>query len=524
MSQYLLEGARFAWNNDEVRANEAAFPLTRKSGTVLGYFVWQPERPGWRMLAQTAPALGVALLALAGIIALLIRQVRRASTELQASEKQAQHLAFHDPLTGLANRSLLNDRLERMLSDARTGGARLALVYLDLDRFKNINDTLGHPAGDDLIRELAGRLTTLVRQNDCVARLGGDEFAIIQCGISGPDEVSALCTRIIQAVAQPFQLLGNSAFVGVSIGVAIAPDAGVDRAELVRKADIALYRAKLEGRNRFRIFTDEMDIFIQRRRAIENELREAIAAGDQFEVVYQPLYASESTSICGAEALLRWRHPRHGTVSPASFVPIAEESGLIHEIGEWVLREACRAAKRWPIRRVAVNVSPVQFRSSRFAGKVLEILKETGLEPQRLELEVTESVLLDVAEYSSLTLNTLRSAGVRIALDDFGTGYSSLSYLHKFSVDKIKIDRSFVQNLDSDSASDAIVQAMVDLARAMHVDVTAEGVETAGQREFLRKIGCNELQGYLFSRPLPVDAMERLLGLQDDEMQRASAA
>jgi diguanylate cyclase (GGDEF)-like protein len=514
MGQYLLEGARFAWNHD-VQPTEAAFPLARNSGAVLGYFVWLPERPGWRLLTRIGPALIGALLLIASIVALLARRLRRASRELEASEAQAQHLAFHDPLTGLANRALFNDRLDRTLGEARRKSSRVALLYLDLDRFKNVNDTLGHPAGDDLIRELSQRLTGLVRGSDCVARLGGDEFAILQTGSIALDDVAALCERIIEAVAQPFELLGNSAFVGVSIGVAIAPEAGIDRAELVRKADIALYRAKLEGRNRFRIFCDEMDIFVQRRRAIERELREALASKDQFEVVYQPLYSADETRPVGVEALLRWNHPEHGTIAPGTFIPIAEESGLVHEIGEWVLAEACKAAIRWPVRRVAVNVSPVQFRSSIFAATVLGILEQTGLEPSRLELEITESVLLDISEMSTRTVATLRAAGVRIALDDFGTGYSSLSYLHKYPVDKIKIDRSFVQNLDTDVASDAIVQAMVDLARAIGVEVTAEGVETEEQRAFLAGIGCNELQGFLLSRPLPAAQIDRILGMHD---------
>jgi diguanylate cyclase (GGDEF)-like protein len=511
MRQYLLEGARFAWNEDDIGANEAGYPLRKTSGTVLGYFVWQPERPGGRVLAQTAPALAVAILLVAGIVTLLVRQLRRASAELQASEAQAQHLAFHDPLTGLANRSLFTERLDRALSETRRTGSRTALYYLDLDRFKNVNDTLGHPAGDDLIRELSGRLATLLGSADRVARLGGDEFAILQSDVESTGEVSALCERIIATVAQPFELLGNSAFVGVSIGVAIAPESGVDRGELMRKADIALYRAKIEGRNRFRIFSEEMDLFIQRRRGIEQELREAIGAGNQLYLAYQPLFAAATTTPVAVEALLRWRHPRHGLISPAVFIPIAEESGLIHAIGDWVLREACGMASRWPSLRIAVNASTVQFRSPRFAAKVQDVLKETRLDPSRLELEITESVLLDSGEVSALSFNALRAAGVRIALDDFGTGYSSLTYLHKYPVDKIKIDRSFVQNIDSDAASDAIVQAMVDLARALGVEVTAEGVETEAQRSYLARIGCHELQGFLLSRPLEPGQIDLML-------------
>ena len=369
MQQYLIEGARFSWD-DNAASGEATIPLADNAGKPIGYFVWQPDRPGWRLLSRMAPFLLGALLIVALIIALLVLRLKRASTELLASEAQAQHLAFHDPLTGLANRALFSDRLDRALIESRKTGQRLALLYLDLDRFKNVNDTLGHPAGDDLIRELAQRLSALVRSTDCVSRLGGDEFAIIQAKVGGHEDVAALCERIIQTVASPFDILDSTAFVGISIGVAIAPEAGVDRAELVRKADIALYRAKLEGRNRFRIFQDEMDATIQRRRAIEAELRDALAAGDQFQLVYQPLFANDAKHLVGVEALLRWNHPVHGLLSPATFVPIAEESGLIQDIGEWVLWEACRKAVGWPIRRIAVNVSPVQFRTARFAARV----------------------------------------------------------------------------------------------------------------------------------------------------------
>jgi diguanylate cyclase (GGDEF)-like protein len=511
MRGYLLNGARFAWTNDAER-HEAAFPLANAAGEGIGFFIWQPDRPGWHLFTRMAPALALALALTAGIVLVLARRLRRASAELQASEAQAQHLAFHDPLTGLPNRALFVQRLDRALTETRRSGSPTVLLYLDLDRFKNVNDTLGHAAGDELIRVLADRLGAVLRSGDCLARLGGDEFAVVLCDSSSADEISALCERIIAEVSQPFQLLGSAAFVGVSIGVAIAPDCGTDRAEIMRKADIALYRAKLEGRNRFRIFSEEMDIFLQRRREVESELRTALAAGDQLQVVYQPLYAAVTGKLSGVEALLRWTHPKHGSVSPHVFIPIAEESGLIHAIGDFVLREACRAAARWPFGRIAVNVSPVQFRSPRFAVKALDIMRESSVEPKRLEFEITESVLLDNAELSGATFQMLRNAGVRIALDDFGTGYSSLTYLQKLPVDRIKIDRSFVHTLDTDSASDAIVQAMVDLARAVGVEVTAEGVESAEQREFLRRVGCDELQGFLLSRPLTEMQVDRLVG------------
>jgi predicted signal transduction protein with EAL and GGDEF domain len=349
---------------------------------------------------------------------------------------------------------------------------------------------------------------------------------VLQCSVSGADDVAALCERIIQSVSQPIRLLGTSAFVGVSIGVAIAPEAATDRAELMRKADIALYRAKREGRSEFRIFSEEMDLFVQHRRRIEGELREALEAGDQLKVVYQPLYDAAKGTVSCIEALLRWQHPKHGLVSPAVFIPIAEESGLIHAVGDFVLREACRAGKRWPVPSIAVNVSPIQFRSPRFATKVLDIVREAGLDPSRLELEVTESVLLDMPEITEPTFGTLRAAGIRIALDDFGTGYSSLTYLQKFPVDKIKIDRSFINNLDADAASDAIVQAIVDLARAMRVVVAAEGVETEVQRDALQRIGCDELQGFLLSTPLPPEDVDKILGVPSEPELRdiASAA
>ena len=512
MEQYLLEGARFSWI-DNGDSDEAAFALASSGGKSIGYFIWKPYRPGQSLLARTAPVLALAVILTALGIALLIRRLRRASTELQASEAQAQHLAFHDSLTGLPNRALFLNQLDRSLIETRRTGSRLALLYLDLDRFKNVNDTLGHPAGDELIRELALRLTTLTRNKDSVARLGGDEFAILQTSVTSTDDVIALCDRVIQSVSHPFEILGSLAFVGVSIGVAIAPDSGSDRAEIMRKADIALYRAKFEGRNRFRIFSEEMDFFIQRRQRIEADLRDAVSSGDQIKVVYQPVYSAATGSISGVEALLRWNHPQHGLVSPGIFIPIAEESGLIHEMGNWVLREACLAGRRWPVRQIAVNVSVVQFRSPTFAAKVLDILRETGLEPSRLEIEITESVLLDSAEIVEPTFKVLRGAGVRIALDDFGTGYSSLTYLQKFPVDRIKIDRSFVHNLDSGAAANAIVQAIVNLARAMHVAVTAEGVETTSQREVLQKIGCDELQGFLLSGPLAPAEVDRLLGV-----------
>ncbi|MHB0728476.1 putative bifunctional diguanylate cyclase/phosphodiesterase [Roseomonas mucosa] len=430
--------------------------------------------------------------------------------ELRASEAQAQHLAFHDVLTGLANRALLDDRLDQALARVRRGD-KLALMAIDLDRFKHVNDTLGHHAGDSLIKQFAMRLSGLTRATDTVARIGDDEFEVLQVGINGEEDVEILCERVLDAVRRPFDLMGHEVFVGASIGVVTAPEAGVDRADLMRKADIALYRAKAEGRNCWRLFTPAMDETVQIRGEIEADLRQALSSGKQLEVYYQPEVDASGKTIVGLEALVRWNHPRKGMLPPSHFIPIAEETGLIGQLGDWVLSEACRAAQKWPTLFVAVNVSPVQFQSPDFAEHVIELVRQCGCEPTRIELEVTETVLLQDDEACRTALEKLRAAGFRIALDDFGTGYSSLSHLRRFQVDKIKVDQSFTQNLSNDADSVAIVEAVVSLGHAMGLTVTAEGVETAAQMSFLAAAGCNELQGYLFSQALSEEEISVLL-------------
>jgi diguanylate cyclase (GGDEF)-like protein len=430
--------------------------------------------------------------------------------ELQGSEAQAQHLAFHDALTGLPNRIQFNDRLDKALTRARKG-VPVAVLLLDLDRFKHVNDTLGHLAGDALLRELATRLTQIIDENDTIARLGGDEFVILHNEASFLD-VQALCEKVLAAVRTPFDLIGNFAHVGVSIGVTIAPDAGCDRVDLMRKADIALYRAKAEGRDRYCLFTTMMDDKVKLRGAIEEELRAALVTGDGLRVYYQPQVSGRHSTIIGLEALVRWQHPTLGLVSPDQFIGVAESSGLIGQLGEWVLRQACATARRWPHLFIAVNLSPTQFRTFGFADRLIEIVAESGANPQRIELEVTEGVLLDDSEVVSEALAKLRQAGFSIALDDFGTGYSSLSYLRKFEVDKIKIDRSFVQHLGHAVDSTAIISAVLMLGRAMGLTVTAEGVETQEQHHFLEAAGCNSMQGFLFSKPLPEEEISRLIG------------
>jgi len=512
----LIENLRFS-PTDTKASDEVAVPIESDVGERIGYFVWKPDTPGTKILGMIGPATVLVCVVVLVIMALLLTWLgRMISTlgktviELRASEAQAQHLAFHDVLTGLPNRALFNERLDLALSRTH-GGEKIAVLMLDLDRFKHVNDTLGHHGGDSLIREFAERLSSLVEGSDTVARLGGDEFAIVLSGIAGVEDVENLCIRILDAVHHPFDVLGHPSYVGASIGIAIAPDFGFDRAEIMRKADIALYHAKAEGRGCYRLFTAAMDESVQVRSGFEDDLRAALATGEGLEVAYQPQVSAEGKPILGLEALVRWRHPVRGVISPEQFIPIAEQTGLIVPLGEWVLGEVCAASKAWPDLFISVNLSPVQFRTEGFAERVIEIVRASGADPGKLELEITEGVFLDEGGHSAAALKTLRAAGFRIALDDFGIGYSSLGYLHRFKVDKIKIDRSFVSNLGHTESATVIINAIVALGQAMNLTVTAEGVETPEQRQFLRNAGCDELQGYLFAKALPKEQISRLL-------------
>lgn len=507
----LIEGLRFSAVDTPSDA-EVSVPLRSDDGETIGYFLWQPERPGTKIFRVIGPSTAIVCVLMILVMALLVRSLHSSMAKLEAtvfdlraSEAHAQHLAFHDTLTGLPNRALFHNRFERALARVERGEG-LALLMLDLDRFKNVNDTLGHHAGDNLIRELGRRLSGLLRSGDTIARLGGDEFAIIQSGIRNRRDVEALCNRVLEAVRKPFELQGSQAYVGVSIGVALAPDAGTDPLELQRKADIALYHAKNQGRDCHRYFEPAMDESVKRRATIEEELREALASGTGLKVHYQPQVAAAGRPVIGLEALVRWQHPSRGLISPDQFLPIAEETGLILQLGDMVLRQACAISLRWPDLFVAVNLSPAQFRSPHLAERIIGIVHESGADPRRIELEVTEGVLLGDS-LTRETLKRLRNAGFRIALDDFGSGHSSLSYLRRYEVDKIKIDRSFVQHLghaiDQDAA--AIVKAITTLGQTIGLTVTAEGVETEDQRRILATTGCTELQGHLFARALPED-------------------
>jgi diguanylate cyclase (GGDEF)-like protein len=510
--EYHLDGARFVAASDRIRPNERAAPLTNSSGQTLGHLAWKPFGPGALMIQRIAPFAISAVLLILGMVAWLLQRIRRSTLALQASQAQAQHLAFHDSLTGLANRALFDERLTRALAEAKRAGGSIALHYLDLDRFKHVNDTLGHPAGDELIETLARRLIEATRTTDVVARIGGDEFAIIQTEVDSPAQAEILCMRIVEAVNEPFLLAGNTVNVGVSIGVALAPEHAADRTELARKADIALYEAKAAGRGRYVFFAEDMDATIKHRREIERDLHAAIQAGDQFDMVFQPLYSAATGRISGAEALLRWNHPTRGTMSPATFVPIAEAAGMIEQIGEWALERACIDAIRLGLPSISVNLSAVQLRNETLADRVFAILARTGLDPSKLELEITETSFIESADSCQPALAALRARGVQIALDDFGTGYSSFSHLRHFDIDRIKIDQSFVNGIDMREGGSAIIQAIVDLAKASGMQVTAEGVETEEQSAFLQSAGCTSLQGYLLSRPLSVDRFAELFG------------
>ena len=427
-------------------------------------------------------------------------------TERQQAEAKIAHMAHHDALTGLPNRVLFQKRLAQAIARGRRGEA-CAVLCLDLDHFKAVNDTLGHPVGDALLRAVTRRLKATVRETDTVARLGGDEFAVVQSKVDVPQDTTVLATRLIEALSAPYDVEGHQVVIGTSIGIALVPADGDDANHVLKCADLALYRAKSDGRSRYRYFEQGMDALMQARRVLEMDLRKALIAGE-FEIYYQPLMTLQSRRICGFEALLRWNHPERGLVPPAEFIPLAEEIGLIVPIGEWVLRRACADAMSWSEDiKVAVNLSPVQFGNRNLVAEVAAALRLSGLPPHRLELEITETVMLEDTEGTLGTLHALRDLGVSIAMDDFGTGYSSLSYLRRFPFDKVKIDRSFIEGLGQGGDCDAIVRAVTELCRQLGMSTTAEGVETEDQLSLLRDGLCTEAQGYLFSRPLPAEAV-----------------
>jgi diguanylate cyclase (GGDEF)-like protein len=430
-------------------------------------------------------------------------------TERKRAEQRVTHLAHYDALTDLPNRAQFHERLEHELCRIREG-EQLAVIYIDIDEFKSVNDTLGHLIGDELLKSLAVSLGRCVKPTDFVARLGGDEFAVVQTAIKDRHEVSDLVARIYRSIREPYECLGHRVATDASIGIALAPQHGGDLDQLLKNADLAMYAAKAAGRRTSRFFEPEMDARVKARRILEMDLRQAIVDGG-LEVYYQPCVSLDDNRITGCEALLRWRHPERGMIPPSEFIPVAEETGLISELGKWVLTTACLEAATWPGHiRLAVNVSPVQFKDHTFALKVVAALSASGLPAGRLELEITEAVLIRDDETALAILHQLRATGVRIALDDFGTGYSSLSYLQRFPFDKIKIDRCFVSDIADPDGSSSIVRAVVSIAAARNITTTAEGVETEEQRSLLQTFGCTEMQGYLFSPAKPAVDLRKL--------------
>ena len=430
----------------------------------------------------------------------------------EESQARSQYLAYHDSLTGLGNRLLFKEQLEEALRDVSVTPHPLAVLFLDLDGFKAVNDTLGHSIGDLLLKSVAVKLRDLLPRTDRIARLGGDEFAILQIAAVQPASSIALAERIIEVVSQPCCIEGHDVTVGASVGIAVAHPGEMNTESFLKSADLAMYSAKSEGRGTYRMFDPEMDAIVQTRRILERDMRTALAQ-DGFRLYYQPLVNLQTKKVTAFEALMRWQHPERGSVPPSEFIPVAEEMGLIVQLGEWALRQACAEAMAWPDEIcVSVNLSPLQFSKGNLVSTVMSALASAGLPASRLELEITESVLLEKSERNIAVLNQLRDLGVRISMDDFGTGYSSIGYLRSFPFDKIKIDQSFVRDLLVDEGSLAIVRAIAGLGVSFGMTTTAEGVETEEQMRCLNLEGCIEVQGYLYSKPVPAREIVALLG------------
>jgi diguanylate cyclase (GGDEF)-like protein len=497
--RYDLDKAHFAMSPPQGSAAYGV-PIKARSGDTLGYFVWDPFRPGSAMFRRLLPTLIGALLLVFGGVVLLLRRIGRSALQLSDAKVRAQHLAYHDPLTGLANRALFDRSLGAQLDLVRLSGESLALLYIDLDHFKNVNDNLGHPTGDALICEVAQILLGCAGNGDTVARLGGDEFAIVAVRANIVEGAEQLSCDIARALSRPLDLGRGEVLVRASIGIAIAPRDAVDAVELVRKADIALYDAKSTGRGRHSFFNEDMGESIRYRHEIERDLRAAVLE-DSLTIVYQPYFDARAGTLAGFEALLRWNHPRLGAIWPEVFIPIAEECGLIEVMGEWALEQACQAAASWAV-DISVNLSAIQLRNPALTERVFSILKRNRMAPGRLELEITETSFLECDDICRANIGHLRDIGVRISLDDFGTGYSSFRHLHSLEVDRLKIDQTFISVIDPAAGGSPVVQAIVDLARASGIKTTAEGVETPEQLQYLASIGCNTVQGYLLGRPM----------------------
>jgi diguanylate cyclase (GGDEF)-like protein len=483
---------------------DLAYELEGREGNEIARFAWTPKQPGAEIVNSVIPFIAVALAGFALLAAFVLGYMRRTAVAIAAGESRLRHLAMHDPLCGLPNRIFFGERLESVIEEVRAGSSPAAVFYIDLDHFKDVNDTLGHHVGDELIRNVTLRLSHTLRGDDLVARLGGDEFAVISSVGGDIEKMTSLAKRMIAAICAPYAIGGQNILIGASIGIAVIDRKCAGAADIMRYADMALYRAKNEGRNRACIYDAAMDADLSNRKLLEGDLREAID-NDRLQLVYQPIVNKSGEIVVGVEALCRWTHPQRGEIQPSEFIAVAEHSGLINELGAWVLRRACIDGRAWPGMSVSVNVSPLQFRRSEFVDVVERTLTETRFDPARLELELTESVLLGNVDIAEAAMLRLKALGVKIALDDFGTGYSSLLYLRRFPFDKLKIDRSFVHAIEKAADAAAIVHAIVSLGRGLGMQVTAEGVETADQQLFLRAAGVHSMQGFRFGRPVSAE-------------------
>jgi len=491
---------------ERVKLPDQPFDLLDDYGQTLARFAWTPKQPGSRIMRSVIPFVAVAVAGFAVLALFILRYMRRTAAAIAAGEDRLRHLAMHDPLCGLPNRVFFGERLEAVIDEVRVGGPQAAVFYIDLDHFKDVNDTLGHPVGDELIRNVTLRLNRILRGKDLVARLGGDEFAVITS--SGPDPyiLQGIAGRIISGISAPYSINGQNIVIGASIGIAVIDQRTQSSADIMRYADIALYRAKNEGRKRACIYDAAMDEDLSSRKLLEADLRDAIENGALY-LAYQPVVNNSGEKVIGVEALARWNHPERGDIRPAEFIPIAEDAGLITALGDWVLRRAGLAGKNWPGSTVAVNVSPLQFRRTDFVEMVKRTLAETQFDAARLELEVTESTFLGNVATAEAAMRQLKHTGVQLALDDFGTGYSSLLYLRRFPFDKLKIDQSFTASIETAADAAAIVHAIVSLGRGLGMKVTAEGVETAEQALFLRAAGVHAMQGFRYGKPMSAAAV-----------------
>jgi diguanylate cyclase (GGDEF)-like protein len=495
--------------------NRHALALSDIGAASTARLTWNPKHPGNEIIRDILPYIAIVLGCFMLLAGFVLRYMRRTTATIAAGEDRLRHIAMHDSLSGLPNRMLFGDRLELQLEDVKRGGPPAALLSIDLDHFKDVNDTLGHHVGDGLIGAVAERLCRIVRSEDLVARLGGDEFAVLTTSAADQESLAHIASRVIATLSAPYVVAGHTLVIGASVGIVVIDRNAKHAADIMRFADMALYRAKNEGRNRACVYDAAMNADLTERKQMERDLRIAIDRGG-LALAYQPLVSPDGERVVGVEALCRWPHPVRGLVPPAQFIPIAEQCELIIPLGEWVLRRACIDGKAWPGIMVAVNVSPLQFRRPDFVEVVERILAETGFDAPRLELELTETTLLGNVEGAEAAMRRLKALGVKLALDDFGTGYSSLLYLRKFPFDKLKIDRSFINNIETAADAAAIVHAIVGLGRGLGMKVTAEGVENAEQQLFLRAAGVHIMQGFRFGVPVEAAVITERLAAQPD--------